>query len=134
MRRSFSFGITMMVSTMPRRSFRPISACLRRVAPSNEKGRGSPGAGDRPTPQPLGEPPAQLDLRGCEIFREGLRVRVRGDELHARQSLLDHRVDRVPASAAEPEHLDDRVAPVFLYDRDNVCLLFAPPDVLEELR
>ena len=41
-----------------------------------------------------------------QVVRERLRVRVRGDELDARQTRLDHGVQRVAAAAADTDDLD----------------------------
>ena len=54
----------------------------------------------------LGQLRADLELRGGERVRQGLQVGVGRDELHPVDAGADHRVHRVAAAAADPDHPD----------------------------
>jgi hypothetical protein len=88
--------------------------------------------GVRAAAEPAGHGRPELDAQRCEAVLEGLRVRVRGDELHPAEAGADHRVEGVAATSADPDHLDAGLQPAALLELEQVPALGLRAD-LEEL-
>ena len=80
-------------------------------------------SGFAPAPRPRVTFCADGDLDVGVRHQERLRVGVDGDELDAAQSAVDHAVDGVGATAADPDNFDDReIRPAGLLHRHRFTL------------
>ena len=70
--------------------------------------RAEADVGVRTRPEPLGELVADVELDVGVAHCERLRVGVRGHELDAAQTGVDHAIDRIGPTAADADDLDDR--------------------------
>jgi hypothetical protein len=74
--------------------------------------------------QPAGQLPPDVELDVGVGGEQGLGVGVHGDELHALEARLDHAVDGVDSTAADPDHLDH--GQVVLRRRHHPTILLRP--------
>ena len=78
--------------------------------PASSIAAARPISGFAPAPRPFGQVLAQMNLDRGLVGLQHLTVGVGDDEIDAADGALDHRVDGVAATAADPHDLDDRAS------------------------